>query len=269
MKSTKLIIPPILAGLIAFGTLLLISACNPPDSSSSASRLSTRATLQASDCPPDADVNLMIKTQAIIQRRLSGLGLTSAKAEVQGACQLVIDLPSLADPAQMLDMVRGTGLLELVDTGAEFHPQDTILRTTGNPTPTIPSNSLVRTIPDKVYPTIATGADFIPDELTLTLQDNSKQAVVVFELETTAAQRFKEFTTRAVGSYLCIVLDNAVQSCPRIQSPIPDGKGVITVGSGGIDEAQRLLNLLRSGFLPYELEIIQIESLPTESESKP
>lgn len=268
MKPAKWIVPQILIGLSALGLLLSISACNSPGSSA-APRLSTRALLQARQCLPDADIDPMIRTQQVVQQRLSGVGLANAKTEVRGACQLAIDLPALEDPAEMLELVRRAGRLEFVDTGKESYPRGAILRTTGNPTPTIPSNSLVRTIPDKVYPAIVTGADFMPDKLILTLQDNSKQVVVGFELETTAAQRFKEFTTQAVGSYLCIVLDNAVQSCPRIQSPIPDGKGVITVGSGGIDEARRLLNLLRSGFLPYELEVLQLESLPTESESKP
>src|SRR5512136_1807120 len=66
---------------------------------------------------------------------------------------------------------------------------------------------------------------------------------------------------------MCIVLDNKVQSCPSIRSPIPSGQGVITVGSGGIDEANRLVNLLRYGALPVALEIVQSQTIgPTLGE---
>ncbi|CAG0936680.1 Protein translocase subunit SecDF [Thermoflexales bacterium] len=273
MKPTKLIAPQILIVLSAVGTLLLLAACDLTNSLtgsiSTESRLTTRVTLQAKPCSSNADISLMSKTQGIVQQRLSGLGVANAKVQIQDACQLAIDLPALADPAQMLDVVPRAGRLEFVDTGTESYPEGIILRTTGNPTPTISSNSLVGTIPDKVYPAIVTGADLVPDNLAVVLNSASQQVEVAFELETAAAQRFKEFTTQAVGSYLCIVLDNTVQSCPTIQSPIPEGKGVITLGSGDRDEANRLLNLLRYGSLPYELEVIQIESLSTESESKP
>jgi preprotein translocase subunit SecD len=44
---------------------------------------------------------------------------------------------------------------------------------------------------------------------------------------------------------------------------------VITLGSGDREEANRLLNLLRYGSLPYELKVIQSESLQPGSETKP
>jgi hypothetical protein len=66
---------------------------------------------------------------------------------------------------------------------------------------------------------------------------------------------------------MCIVLDNVVQSCPLIRSPIPSGEGVITVGSGGIDEANKLVNLLRYGALPVALQIAQSQTIgPTLGE---
>jgi preprotein translocase subunit SecD len=70
-----------------------------------------------------------------------------------------------------------------------------------------------------------------------------------------------------VGGFLCIVLDNRVQSCPQIQSAITGGQGVITVGEGGVDEAQSLLTLLRYGALPLSLQVVSSNTIgPTLGE---
>jgi preprotein translocase subunit SecD len=51
------------------------------------------------------------------------------------------------------------------------------------------------------------------------------------------------------------------------QSAIPDGQGVITVGEGGIDEANKLVNLLRYGALPVSLRVVQSNTIgPTLGE---
>jgi preprotein translocase subunit SecD len=52
------------------------------------------------------------------------------------------------------------------------------------------------------------------------------------------------------------VLDNVVESAPRIISPILGGQGEIT-GSFTIDEANNLANVLNSGALPAKLNVIQ------------
>jgi preprotein translocase subunit SecD len=249
------------------GLFLALTACNLSDifrTQTAETSLDTRVTLRAKSCPPNADSGVMEKTQQIVQQRLTGLGIANAKVEVQDACQLVIDLAAPDNLEQLLETVRQTGRLEFVDVGSEFYVEGTVLRTTGNPSPTLTVANTF--IPDKVYQAIVTGADLLPDKLGV-MADGNSQPQVTFQLNTTAAERFKEFTTQASQqqSFLCIMLDNVVQSCPAVRSPIPSGEGVITVGQGGVGEAQRLLNLLRFGSLPHELEVIQSESLPSES----
>jgi preprotein translocase subunit SecD len=249
------------------GMLIMLTACNLSDmfrSQTAASVPDTQVTLQANDCPTDADVSLMNKTQQIVQQRLIGLGVSNVSVKVQDACHLMIELAAPDHVEQLLDTVVQTGRLEIVDAGSDYYPEGTILRTTGNPTPTTSDPAL---LPDKIYATVVTGADFLPGELKVVLGGgNSQQPEVTFKLEETAAQKFAEFTTThnetTLGKqyFLCIVLDNQVETCPSIRAPLPDGEGVITVGQGGIDEANRLLNLLRFGSLPYKLEVIQSES---------
>lgn len=263
MTRAKWLAPTIFLSTI----LIMLTACNLSDifrTQSASSAPDTRVTLQAEDCPTDADVSLMNKTQQIVQQRLIGLGVSNVSVEVQDACHLTIELAAPDHVEQLLDTVVQTGRLELVDAGSDYYPEGTILRTTGNPTPSASDPDL---LPDKVYTAVVTGADFLPGELKVVMDGvNSQQPRVAFKLEQTAAQKFTEFTTKHNATtlnqqyFLCIVLDNVVQSCPSVMSPIPNGEGVITVGQGGIDVANHLLNLLRFGSLPYKLEVIQSES---------
>jgi preprotein translocase subunit SecD len=129
-------------------------------------------------------------------------------------------------------------------------------------------------IPDKVYRTIVTGANLDPASLKVVLGGvGNNQPEVAFKITGAAAQTFGAFTqanneqTLGRQYFMCIVLDNVVQSCPSIKQPLPTGEGVITVGQGGIDEANKLVNLLRYGALPVALEIAQSRTIgPTLGE---
>jgi len=70
-----------------------------------------------------------------------------------------------------------------------------------------------------------TGADLKSVNVTT---DRTNNYQVAFELNSEGAQIFKDFTSQNVGKILAIVLDKRVISAPRINSAIPDGKGVIT-----------------------------------------
>ncbi|HET6613966.1 MAG TPA: protein translocase subunit SecD [Kofleriaceae bacterium] len=70
-------------------------------------------------------------------------------------------------------------------------------------------------------------------------------------------RRFGEVTTDNVGGRLAILLDGVVKSAPVLQSAITGGRASITMGTGDsrkiADEAQTLVNVLRTGSLPAPL----------------
>jgi protein-export membrane protein SecD len=78
--------------------------------------------------------------------------------------------------------------------------------------------------------------------------------VIPFELKPEAAETFGQYTTANVGQFLCIVLDKSVISCPRIQEPIPGGRGSIS-GAFTLEEARQLAVQLRYGALPIPLRV--------------
>ena len=121
-----------------------------------------------------------------------------------------------------------------------------------------------------IYLTLITGADLRPESLLIT-QDDSGRPAVAFEVVTEKTSLLQEYTAAYApaagrpGGYLCIVLDNRVQSCPQIQSALP-GSGIIT-GGGGVEEAQSLLTLLRYGALPVSMQVVSSSTVgPTLGE---
>jgi preprotein translocase subunit SecD len=245
----------------------------------------------------------MENARQIIENRVNGLGVTEPIVQMAGDCRILVELPAVDNPAEAISLIQQTGKLEFVDSGKDFYQEGAVIRTTGNPSPKnkaapdtgviTPTEQLTTTqelsttqalttglpssqtqIPDKVYQTIVTGADLDPSSLKVALGGaGSNQPEVAFKLVGQAAQTFGQFTNanneQSLGSqyFMCIVLDNVVQSCPSIRQPIPSGQGVITVGNGGIDEANRLVNLLRYGALPVALQIAQSQTIgPTLGE---
>jgi preprotein translocase subunit SecD len=241
--------------------------------------------LQATNCTGENLAERMDNAKRIIEARVNGLGVTEPVVQLAGNCRILVELPAVDNPAEAISLVQQTGQLEFVDAGADFYPDGTIIRTTGSPSPkagagqdtgVLTSTATVTTglpsgqtqIPDKVYNTIVTGADLDPAALKVVLGGAAgNQPEVAFKIVGTAAQTFGSFTqgnneqTLGRQYFMCIVLDNVVQSCPSIKQPLPSGEGVITVGSGGIDEANRLVNLLRYGALPVAMEVAQSRTI--------
>jgi protein-export membrane protein SecD len=83
---------------------------------------------------------------------------------------------------------------------------------------------------------------------------------VQFQLNPRGAVSFENLTRNNVGNFLAIVLDDIVYSAPRINSPIPGGRGSITLGATGeqaYKEAADLAIVLRAGALPAQLDLLE------------
>ena len=278
--------------------------------------------LEAVDCTTANISDRLDNARQIIEKRVNALGVSEPLVQLQGTCRMLVELPSIDNPAQALALIQQTGKLEFVDSGADAYKEGEIIRTTGNPSPTLPISSTTpltttpaistslsgltttesisaglsttptastdltstgglslttgpSSIPDRVYQTIVTGADLDASKLAVQLGTGTagSQPEVAFTILGTAAQTFAQFTTAHNETtsggpyYMCIVLDNAVVSCPSIRTAITGGQGVITVGGGGLDEANKLVNVLRYGALPVALQVAQSRTIgPTLGE---
>jgi protein-export membrane protein SecD len=87
-----------------------------------------------------------------------------------------------------------------------------------------------------------------------------------FTLNKAGAARFSEATKRLVNKQLAIVLDGVVESAPVVQGQIPNGSGVITLGTNantasGEREAKNLAVVLNSGSLPVQLVREEVQTV--------
>ena len=86
----------------------------------------------------------------------------------------------------------------------------------------------------------------------------SNRPEVLVEFDRWGGKRFEEMTGKNVGKKMAIILDDKVSSAPIIQDRIGGGRSSITMGGGNPrqmqDEAQDLVNVLRTGSLPAPLE---------------
>jgi preprotein translocase subunit SecD len=220
------------------------------------------------------DANAMSAARRIVENRVNGLGVSEALVQQAGDRRILVEIPGASDTQKALESIQKTGLLEFVDFG-DLSPEEaralenTLIDTdfeqsgslSANPaSPVAPSQgitsnqaltSTVPVAPARVFHTVMTGADLSNVSVTT---DKLRNYQVAFELNSEGAQIFKDHTAQNVGKILAIILDKRVISAPRINSAIPDGKGVIT-GNFNNDTANQLAIQLRYGSLPIPLKV--------------
>ena len=106
---------------------------------------------------------------------------------------------------------------------------------------------------------ILTGDDF--KDASVGWDPNTNQPQIDFTFKSgdrdyNPAQVFGRHTSRNVGKYLAIALDDIVISCPVIRTAILGGRGVIS-GDFTLEEVTEMVVKLDSGRLPVPLQIIE------------
>ncbi|NPV09517.1 MAG: protein translocase subunit SecD [Anaerolineae bacterium] len=195
----------------------------------------------------------MAAARVIVENRVNALGVVEPVVQLQGDRYLVVELPGIRDPDRAVEALKGTGLLEFVETGSTILPQGALVRTSYR-------EELGRDeldegqdyyMPDTVFPTVFTGKD-ISSAGVDTNQVGGFEVTLTMTSEATS--RFADYTRQNVGRVLAIVLDGRVLSSPRIESAIPDGQARIS-GDFTLEEARSLAIQLRYGALPVPLRV--------------
>ncbi len=204
-----------------------------------------------------ADIRTAV-TQSIeiIRRRIDTLGTKEPDIRQQGATRIVIEAPGESDPAKLKNVIGQTGKLtfQMVDdqVGDHGNVQD--------PNTIVPPDDelLPNKNPKGTYLVVKKRVSVDGSMLTHASQgyDQYNSPNIQFRLNGDGAHRFGQVTTENVGHPFAIILDNVVESDPRIDTPILGGQGEIT-GSFTMEEAQNLANVLNSGALPAKLNVIQ------------
>ena len=238
-----------------------------------------QALLEA-DLPADqaVDPEAMRSARAIVENRVNGLGVSEAVVQQAGDRRILVELPGEKDPQKALETIQKTGLLEFVDF-TQLAPQEAAALenaaietdfglSVGQAPAATPTNELAAAEPQppeasvqagnpQIFHTVMTGAELKRVNVTT---DRTRNYQVAFELSPEGARIFNDFTTQHVGQILAIVLDKHVISAPRINSPIPEGKGVIS-GNFTYESANNLAIQLRYGSLPIPLKVVTSQTV--------
>jgi preprotein translocase subunit SecD len=205
--------------------------------------------LQAKPTPQTPITNdAMDGVLRVIRNRIDQLGVAEPAIARQGRDRIVVELPGIENPQHAIDLIGKTALLEFVDTGTTSLPPGAEWK--DDKTVVFPDNKTTQTLPKKI---ILTGADLVTAQAQF---DQFGRPNVAFTFRSSAAKKFEDYTTKNIGKYLTIILDNRVISSPVINSPIPGGHGVIE-GGFTLESARDLAVLLRGGALPVPVEVVE------------
>lgn len=164
----------------------------------------------------------LVKTQNIMRKRLDLQGYFDANVSVdEGKNRIIVEIPSVKNPEKLMDIIGKPAVLEFRD------PKGNVI---------VRGKDIKSTSPD--------------------IDPQTGGNVVSFELNSSGRQKFADATTKYVGQEMPIVLDGKVISSPKVDSAIPDGKGVIN-GMKDAQEAKDLSNEIQSGALPVKLKVVQ------------
>jgi preprotein translocase subunit SecD len=192
--------------------------------------------------PTAADVEV---EKGIIERRVNATGVSEPVVVTSGTDRIVVEVPGVTDTAAIRKLVGQTGLLQFVPIPTTMQP------------------------PVEGQPLIVGGelkALFAGEELSGASVGTDQQGkrTVNFVLKENGKNLFADWTSKHVGEYFAIVLDNVVISAPRINEPIPGGS--VQISAGGLagftrKDADNLTNVLRFGSLPFPVEELASDTI--------
>ena len=206
----------------------------------------------------------MVQAIDTIDRRVNELGVSEPNIARYGENdQILVQLPGVTDVARAKDIIRDTALLELkLVEGGPAPSREALLQPTNGQVPSDmevvtgasdastgqagTSFFLVRKV------AAITGGDLRSASVGL---DENNRPAVMFSLKPDGARKFGQVTGSNIGRGLAIILDNRIQSYPRIDGRIVDNGRI----SGGFtqQEAADLALKLRSGALPASMSYLE------------
>lgn len=164
---------------------------------------------------------------ATIRARIDSMGVTEPSITAQGSNRILVELPEIKDTERALEIIGKTAQLKFIDEAGNV---------------------------------ILTGSDIKKAQAEYSGSNGASEPVVAFELSSEGAKKFADATAKNIGKIIGIYLDDKAISTPRVNSVIPDGKGIIE-GMADMKEAGDLATYIRAGSLPVQLETLSVSSV--------
>ena len=165
---------------------------------------------------------------SMIQQRLDRKGWTEANVYQEGTKRIRVEIPGVEDVETAVSEIGQTAKLSFID---------------------IQGNVLVK------------GEDVANAKKQSYVDEYGNSKIVVsLEFNQKGKEDFKKATEANIGNPLLIMLDDQIISAPTVNTVIPDGKAIIE-GNFDIDSAESLASLIRAGSLPFELKILEMNTI--------
>jgi protein-export membrane protein SecD len=231
----------------------------------------------------DATVSRAVEqNMVVINNRVDAIGVGNPFVARQGREFIVIQLPGVFASEDAKAIIGKTALLEfklvhddealvkIIDgiQKAGLHPEDIVAgKLPEDIKKLVPANMEVVPERDGGYLLVDAESALTGKHLKAARVDTQGHSglglSIDFELDGDGATLFEAFTGAHVGERLAIVLDNMVQSAPRIETRIPGGRGQIT-GTFTAQEAKLLANVLNSGNLQAPMNVVEERTVGPE-----
>jgi protein-export membrane protein SecD len=192
----------------------------------------------------------------VVRRRVDGGGVKEASIQRQGANRILVQVPGLDDPKQLLDLLGKTAKMT-------FHLVDESVSMADMLAGRVPPGTKL------VYERDRTGSGqrqplVIQEQAIITgdqlqrasggFDGQSGQPIVSFTFDMSGARTFASVTSDNIGRRFAVVLDEEVITAPVIRSPIIGGQGQIE-GGFTTKTANDLAVMLNAGALPAEISV--------------
>ena len=178
----------------------------------------------------------------VIERRVNFFGVSEPvvqSSKTAESYRIIVELPGITDVAKAVETIGQTARLDF----REFTSDEE--STAAGFTFPLPSNTKSVGL---------TGKELRRASVTFSSQTGEPEVSLEFNAD--GAKVFGEVTTRLVGKSLAIFLDDTPVTWPRVNTPITDGRAVIT-GGFSADVARTLALQLNSGALPVPVSVIE------------
>ncbi len=212
-----------------------------------------------------AQTEIVSQSIEVVRKRIDELGTKEPSIEQQGSDRIVVQVPGLSDPTQLLTILQTTAKMtfQLVDESA-----DIVQAMKGN----VPigdellqqdsGSKKIQLPPLVVEKRVLVAGDRLKTAAWANNQQTG-QVVVTFRFDNVGAREFGDVTKENVNRRFAIVLDKKIITAPQIREPILGGSGEIE-GNFTVESANNLSVLLRAGALPAPLRPIQMSTVGAE-----
>lgn len=199
---------------------------------------------------PDEDKLIALEAaREVIAKRVDLYGISESSIQTSKANdqnRLIVELPGVSDPAQALELVGKTALLEF-KLQRELTEEEVIEATMS---PQIWFDSFVETG--------LTGKQLKKSQAQLDPQ--TSKPIISLEMNDEGRELFADITKQNVDEVLAIFVDGVPIMTPVISTPILDGKAVIN-GEFSVEEAKNLAIQLNAGALPVNIKVLEQKTI--------